>query len=98
MPPAHRHGDRRTCDATTIVVGQDSVVVNGKLWAVTGDINTDGNGQLFTSPDGSVKIHGISVVTHSPTGAAADNQCIPLGGFHCDPATSEGSGNVSAYG
>jgi len=37
MPAAHRHDDLRVCGATTIVSGQGTVFVNGKLWAVEGD-------------------------------------------------------------
>lgn len=40
MPGAHRHGDDRFCGATTKVVGQNNVKVNGILWAVEGDIDT----------------------------------------------------------
>lgn len=40
MPGAHRHGDSRFCGATTKVIGQNKVTVNGKLWAVEGDIDT----------------------------------------------------------
>lgn len=98
MPPAHRHGDGRICRATTTVVNQNSVFVNGVLWAVMGDTNTDGNGQLFASPDSSVKIHNIPVVTHSPTGADEDDRCPLESGDHCNPYTSAGSSNVSAYG
>ena len=35
---AHRQDDLRTCGAKTVVVGQSSVFVNNKLWAVEGDI------------------------------------------------------------
>lgn len=98
MPPAHRHGDGRICDATTKVEGQDSVFVNGRLWAVTGDPNTHEKGELVASPDSSVLIGGIPVVTHSPTGALPDKSCDTLGGAHCAPLTSSGSGDVSAYG
>lgn len=40
MPGAHRDGDTRFCGATTKVIGQNAVVVNNKLWAVEGDIDT----------------------------------------------------------
>jgi hypothetical protein len=44
VPGVHRHGDSRYCGATTIVEGQNSVYVNGELWAVDGDPCTHGNG------------------------------------------------------
>lgn len=40
MPGAHRHGDSRMCGASTIVQGQNTVKVNGILWAVQGDPDT----------------------------------------------------------
>lgn len=47
MPGAHRYNDQRFCSARTIVVGQDSVFVNGRLWAVEDDPETHGNGELI---------------------------------------------------
>lgn len=47
MPGAHRNDDLRFCTAKTIVVGQGSVFVNGKLWAVQGDPNDHGLGNLI---------------------------------------------------
>jgi hypothetical protein len=46
MPGVHRQDDSRFCGATTVVSGQSSVFVNNKLWAVEGDLNTHGAGQL----------------------------------------------------
>ena len=43
MPGAHRNGDKRFCGAETIVVGQSTVFVNGKLWAVEDDIDSHCN-------------------------------------------------------
>jgi hypothetical protein len=76
-------------------VGQDSVTVNQLLWAVQGDVNSHGNGQLHLSPDGSVTIHGIPVVTHTPTTADTDDLLVSP---HDNPETAGGSGNVTAYG
>lgn len=56
MPGAHRDEDTRFCGAKTIVVGQNSVHVNGKLWAVEGDPNTHGEGLLKA-------IYGVPCVT-----------------------------------
>ena len=89
---AHRHGDARVCGATTIVQGQSNVFVNGKLWAVRGDPETHGNGQLINSGT-SVTIHGIPVIVNRPDLAADDN--VP----HASPLTetATGSPNVFAY-
>lgn len=40
MPGAHRDNDVRFCGAKTKVIGQNAVVVNNRLWAVEGDIDT----------------------------------------------------------
>jgi hypothetical protein len=37
---SHRKTDKRACGAGTVVVGQDFVFVNGKLWAVKNDPTT----------------------------------------------------------
>lgn len=47
MPGAHRDADDRFCTALTIVTGQSTVFVNDLLWAVEGDQNSHGNGQLI---------------------------------------------------
>jgi hypothetical protein len=95
MPPAHRHGDARACGATTVVVGQSTVYVDGRLWAVEGDINSDGDGQLIASVS-TVLIEGKKVIVHAPDDAAPDDLCIPIGGPHCEPKTAEGSGDTFA--
>lgn len=97
MPPAHRNGDPRTCGATTVVVGQGTTFVDGKLWAVKDDPNTDGDGQLIPSGT-SVFIQGLLVIVHAPDEAQPDDLCPPLGGEHCDPKTAAGSGATFAYG
>lgn len=93
MPPAHRKDDLRECAATTVVVGQSSVEVNGKLWAVDRDPNSHGAGELIPSGS-SVTINGKRVIVHRPDTAEIDNF------FHITPLTdtAQGSGNVSAYG
>jgi uncharacterized Zn-binding protein involved in type VI secretion len=83
MPNSHVHGNERACGATTIVVGQNFVKVNGKLWSVEGDINTDGGGQLNSS-NSWLKINGKGVIVNGDT-AAADNKCPIPGGAHCAP-------------
>ena len=56
MPGAHRHDDVRFCGAKTIVVGQSQVLVNGRLWAVEGDIDTHCNGGSLSAVYGPPKI------------------------------------------
>lgn len=92
--PAHLHGDARMCGATTVVVGQSSVYVNGKLWSVDGDPNTHGDGALITASN--VKIEGKGVIVHRPDNASADALCPVEGGDHCAPKTAQGSGSVFA--
>jgi len=98
MPfPAHRHGDLRTCKATTVVKNQTTVYVNNKLWAVEGDPNTDENGDLVPVTGDTVFIQNILVIVHGPDNAFPDNLCIPLNGQHCTPFTAQGSPNTFAY-
>jgi hypothetical protein len=61
MSFAHRDGDARACGATTIVAGQDFVTIDGKLWSVDGDDNTDGGGALHHSQS-YITIGGIYVI------------------------------------
>ena len=95
MPAVHRHGDLRVCGATTTVIGQSTVFSDGVLWAVEGDTNTDGNGQLIASGT-NVFVEGKKVIVHAPDHSEEDDKC-PLTN-HCDPYTAEGStSTVSAY-
>lgn len=93
MPKAHRQDDSRFCGATTIVVGQSTVFVNGKLWAVDGDPETHGAGNLIKTGT-TVFINGINVIVHSPDPATGDL----AGHIPADTKTAEGSPNVYAYG
>ncbi len=81
MPKAHREGDVRVCGATTIAAGQSHVTIEGQLWAVDGDPNTDGGGGLITThPWLTINGKGVIVVGDH---AASDSVCpIPP---HCDP-------------
>lgn len=90
---AHRHGDKRTCGATTKVSGQSTVFVNDKLWSVDGDENTHINGKL--KPSGQkIFIQNKKVIVHRPdTTYNADDQLHPVGGNDTD----QGSGNTFAY-
>ena len=59
MPKVHRHGDKRVCKATTVVIGQSSVYANGKLIADKGDPNTHLKGGLNASINpGTIFIEG----------------------------------------
>lgn len=93
MPKAHRNADSRACGASTIVQGQSSVKVNGRLWAVENDPNSHGGGGLIPTFL-SVKIAGKRVIVHTPDPGKPD------GLFHVGmvDATSGHSGSVSAYG
>jgi uncharacterized Zn-binding protein involved in type VI secretion len=96
MPAAHRQDDLRACGATTIVVGQSNVYVEGKLWSVVGDPNTDGNGQLISAVGSTVFINGKLVIVIGDS-ASPDDLCIPLGGLHCAPIPTTGSSTVFCY-
>lgn len=96
MPAAHRQDDSRACGATTIVSGQATVFVNNKLWAVAGDPNTHGSGALIASGS-TVRINNKLVIINGDS-ASPDDLCVPLGGAHCAPSATSGSGNVSCYG
>jgi len=65
------------------------------LWAVQGDPNTDGAGDLIATNPQTVFINNIPVIVHSPDHAIPDDACP--GGDHCDPFTFEGSPNVFCY-
>lgn len=95
MKQAHRHGDLRICRATTVVTGQSTVTVDGKLWAVKGDQNTDIGGGLINTTGSSVTINGIPVIVHGPDNAVPDLLCP--GPFHCNPKTAGGAASVFCY-
>jgi uncharacterized Zn-binding protein involved in type VI secretion len=96
MPKAHRETDARICGATTVVNGQSTVFVNSKLWAVLGDPNTHGDGDLINTTGNTVFINGLPVIVHGPDDAQPDDLC-PLSP-HCNPKTAQGSDNVYCYG
>ena len=94
MPGAHLDGQPRQCGATTVVEGQSTVFVNGKLWAVDNDPNTHEEGRLIAAHGKSVIIEGKAVIVHAP-----DTATIDLFGHPSGPVdTADGSGNVFAYG
>lgn len=83
MAYCHRQDDARVCGAVTVVAGQDFFRVEGKLWAVDGDPNSHGDGQLITS-HAWLKINGKGVIVVGDN-AAPDDLCLLVGGDHCDP-------------
>lgn len=95
MPAAHRQDDSRSCGATTIVTGQGTVYIENKLFSVEGDPNTHGSGALIAAGS-TVFVNSKKVIVVGDT-ASPDDLCIPLGGAHCAPAASSGSGTVSVY-
>jgi hypothetical protein len=76
MPGAHRDGDNRFCDAITQVTGQGTVFVNGKLWAVEGDLDThcDQGALIPTYGAKNVYIEGKLVICAVGDSAAPDKQ------------------------
>jgi uncharacterized Zn-binding protein involved in type VI secretion len=96
LPQAHRHGDARTCGASTVVQNQSTVFVNGQLWAVEDTHNNHGNGGLIPTTGQTVFVEGKPVIVHGPDHAVPDNLC-PEAPPHCDPMTAEGSPNVFSY-
>lgn len=94
--PIHRHTDSRTCGATTTVAGQGTVFANSLLVSVDADPNTHGGGALSAACN-QVFINGKMVVIVGNS-AAPDSLCPPLGGEHCSPNSSSGSGNVNVGG
>jgi uncharacterized Zn-binding protein involved in type VI secretion len=95
MPAAHRHGDLRSCGATTVATGQTTVKIGGQLWAVQNDQNNHGNGGLIASGT-TVKIGGKAVIAVGDT-ANPDTLCFTIGGPHCNPSATSGAGTVSCY-
>ena len=96
MPRAHRHHDLRMCDAKTKVIGQSSVFVNGRLWAVDGDPEEPDDhdlGELIPTGQ-SVTINGKRVIVLFPDLAKVDG----LGHVELEDATKTASGDTSAYG
>ncbi len=95
MPGAHRFSDSRFCGATTIVEGQGTVKVNGRLWAVENDPNTHGEGRLIAVTGAkNVRIQGKLVIVSVGDMAGGDLAMHPAP--PTDPDSS--SGDVFAYG
>jgi hypothetical protein len=92
MGAVHRNGDQRGCGASTVVGGQSSVYVNGKLASVNGDSNSHGGGAL-SAANPNVYINNKLVVIQSNS-AAPDALCPTLAGPHCNPYAVGRSDNV----
>jgi hypothetical protein len=95
MPGVHRQDDSRFCGATTIVTGQSTVYVEGKLVAVEGDMNSHGGGALQSVyGDGSVTIENKKIIVAVGDKAAGDNKKHPA-----PPTDPKGhSSTVIVYG
>ena len=89
MAAVHRHGDNRSCGATTVVSGQSTVYVEGQLFSVDGDPNSHGSGALIASGS-TVKINNKPIII------VGDNASSDTLG-HTNPSAATGSGTVSAY-
>lgn len=96
MPICHRDTDQRVCGATTQVVGQDFVKVDGLLWSVEGDPDTHGSGGVIHTQD-FVFISGILVILLGDQ-ANPDSLCLPDGPPHCDPFTTSGDSLITVTG
>lgn len=105
MPGAHRNDDKRFCNAKTVVVGQSSVFVNNKLWAVEGDVDThcfEGELEAIYGPK-NVYIENKLVICAIGDAARSDKPiptcCGPLCPEHPAPSTwpRDKSNNVKVY-
>jgi uncharacterized Zn-binding protein involved in type VI secretion len=93
MAIAHRNGDLRDCGATTIVKGQNFVTVDGALWSVDGDDNSDGDGALHTSHSW-ITISGLGIIVVGDV-ADPDDLCPIPGGAHCTPYANTGDSLIN---
>lgn len=92
MAAVHRDTDARVCGATTTSVQGKNVYVNGLLWSIDGDPNTDGGGGLIAGTN-KVYIGGTPVCNNNDK-AVPDALCPIPGGPHCAPDASGGSPDV----
>ena len=93
MAQAHRQDDLRACGAKTVVVGQDFVYVNGKLWAVEGDPDDHGGGGLIATVIGELYINGKKAIAVGDP-ANPDNLCSANTPIHCAPSAVTGEPNL----
>lgn len=92
MAAVHRDTDSRACGAVTVSSQGAGVYVNGLLWSINGDPDSEGDGQLIAAVK-NVFIGGQMVVKKG-NNAAPDTLCFSVGGDHCNPLASSGSSNV----
>lgn len=85
MPEVHRDGDSRSCGATTKVIGQSTVYLNGKLVSVEGDTCSHGGGALKASNNTGVWYINGKKVVYNNSSASPDL----LG--HPNPKAASGS-------
>jgi uncharacterized Zn-binding protein involved in type VI secretion len=88
---AHRQDDLRVCGAKTVVVGQSTVTINGKLWAVLDDPNDHGSGNLENTTGSSVTITGKPIIVHGPDLAKPDDL------LHTPDETKTADGAASVF-
>lgn len=87
MPiPVHRNTDRRTCGASNIVVGQNTVYANRKLISVDRDPESHGAGNL--------KAKCNNVFIHSKMVVNVGDSANPDNALHSNPSAAQGSPNV----
>jgi uncharacterized Zn-binding protein involved in type VI secretion len=99
MTLCHRIGDLRACGAlTTAGPNQTSgILVDGKPWAVNGDLDSHGAGALISTLATFITINGVPVVVVGDQ-ASPDNLCPIPGGAHCAPYASSGSSLINVVG
>jgi len=98
MAAIHRDTDLRACGATTNVVGQSSVYVNGLLASVKNDPNSHRDGNLNANiNDGTVFIENQLVVLLGSS-ASKDKKYITEGVPHNNPSATTASPDVFACG
>lgn len=66
-----------------------------QLWAVKGDQNTHGGGNLIPQNPQTVYVNSINVIEHQDP-AFPDALC-PKSPIHCNPATAKGSSSCFVY-
>lgn len=90
--PIHRDTDSRACGAKTTVTGQTTVFANGLLVSVNADPNDHGAGNLIAACNKVYVNRKLVVIVGNS--ASPDDLCKPVGGAHCAPSSTGGSGNV----
>jgi hypothetical protein len=92
MPKAHTDGMARTCSAATIVSGQSSVTIGGKLWAVDRDSSDHNAGNLLPSAT-DIWIEGKLIIDENDTTYNEDGYLHLVGSNDA----AEGFDDVTVY-